>query len=80
MDFLIDLLEGLQAALYEGVVQPIAVAAGQSQLLEKAYEGTGCLVAGLLQLVVILVVIGPMQRRWRRLLIGLPEPSGLDWV
>ncbi|MEK7346360.1 MAG: sterol desaturase family protein [Pseudomonadota bacterium] len=64
MDFLIDLFEGLQAALYEGVVQPIAVAAGQSQLLEKAYEGTGWLVAGLLQLVVMLVVIGPMQRRW----------------
>lgn len=64
MDFFIDLFEGLQAALYEGVVQPIAFAAGQGHLLEKAYEGTGWLVVGLLQLVVMLVVIGPMQRRW----------------
>ena len=64
MDFLTDLFECLQAALYEGVVQPIAFAAGQGHLLEKAYEGTGWLVVGLLQLVVMLVVIGPMQRRW----------------
>jgi sterol desaturase/sphingolipid hydroxylase (fatty acid hydroxylase superfamily) len=64
MDALIDLFEGLQATLYEVVVQPIAIAAGQSSLLEKAYEGTGWVVAGLLQLAVMLVVIGPMQRRW----------------
>ena len=64
MDFLIDLFEGLQATLYEAVVQPIAFAAGQGHLLEKAYEGTGWLVVGLLQLAVMLGVIGPMQRRW----------------
>lgn len=64
MDFLIGLFEGLQTALYETVVQPIAFAAGQGHLLEKAYEGTGWLVVGLLQLVVMLVVIGPMQRCW----------------
>ena len=64
MDVLIDFFEGLQATLYEAVVQPIAFAAGQGNLLEKAYEGTGWVVVGLLQLAVMWVVIGPMQRRW----------------
>ncbi|WP_396431604.1 sterol desaturase family protein [Limnohabitans sp.] len=64
MDVLIEFFESWQATLYEVVVQPIAFAAGQSSLLEKAYEGTGWVVAGLLQLLVILLVIGPMQRRW----------------
>ena len=64
MDVLIDFFEGLQATLYEVVVQPIAFAAGQGNLLEKAYEGTGWVVVGLLQLAVMWVVIGPMQRRW----------------
>jgi sterol desaturase/sphingolipid hydroxylase (fatty acid hydroxylase superfamily) len=64
MDFLIDLFEGLQQTLYEAVAQPIAFAAGQGHLLEKAYEATGWVVVGLLQLALMLVVIGPMQRRW----------------
>lgn len=64
MDFLIDSFEWLQQALYETLVQPIAFASGQGHLLEKAYEGTGWVVAGLLQLAVMLTVIAPMQRRW----------------
>jgi sterol desaturase/sphingolipid hydroxylase (fatty acid hydroxylase superfamily) len=64
MDFLTDAFAWLQQALYEALVQPLAFAAGQANLLEKAYEGTGWLVAGLLQLAVMLVVMGPMQRQW----------------
>ena len=64
MDFLIDLFDRGQQMLFEAVVQPLAFAAGQGQLLEKAYEGTGWVVVGLLQLLVMWVVIGPMQRRW----------------
>ncbi len=64
MNFLIELFEGLQQTLYEALVQPIAFALGQGHLLEKAYEGTGWVVVGLLQLAVMLVVIGPLQRRW----------------
>jgi len=64
MDFLTDSFEWLQQALYETLVQPLAFAAGQGHLLEKAYEGTGWVVAGLLQLAVMLTVITPMQRRW----------------
>ena len=64
MDFLIDLFDRCQQTLFEAVVQPIAFAAGQGHLLDKAYEGMGWVVVGLLQLLVMWVVIGPMQRRW----------------
>jgi sterol desaturase/sphingolipid hydroxylase (fatty acid hydroxylase superfamily) len=64
MDFLLDGFSWLQQTLYEAVVQPIAFAAGQGHLLEKAYEGTGWVVVGLLQIAVMLVVIGPLQRWW----------------
>lgn len=64
MDFLLDSFAWLQQTLYEVVVQPIAFASGQGNLLEKAYEGTGWVVVGLLQIAVMLVVIGPLQRLW----------------
>ena len=64
MDFLIDRFEWLQQTLYEVLVQPVVFAAGLGHLLEKAYEGTGWVVVGLLQLCVMFAVIGPLQR-WR---------------
>ena len=64
MDFLIDSFEWLQQTLFESVLQPIAFGLGQGNLLEKAYEGAGWLVVGLLQIAVMLTVIGPMQRLW----------------
>jgi len=64
MDALIDLFNGLQQALFEQVVQPLAVWLGLANLLELAYEGTGWLVVGLLQIVVMVSVFGPMQRLW----------------
>lgn len=60
----IDHFAWLQQTLFEAVVQPAAFALGQGHLLEKAYEGTGWVVVGLLQIAVLLTVIGPMQR-WR---------------
>lgn len=64
MDALIDLFNGLQQDLFEQVVQPLAVWLGQANLLELAYEGTGWLVVGLLQIAVMVVVFEPMQRLW----------------
>lgn len=64
MDMLLDGFAWLQETLYEVLVQPIAFAAGQGHLLEKAYEGTGWLVVGLLQIAVLLLVVGPLQRMW----------------
>jgi sterol desaturase/sphingolipid hydroxylase (fatty acid hydroxylase superfamily) len=64
MNFLIETFEGLQQALFESVLQPIAFALGHGHLLEKAYEGAGWVVVGLLQIAVMVTVIGPMQRLW----------------
>ncbi len=64
MDAWRDIFAGLQQSLFEAVVLPITFAMGQGNLLEKAYEGTGWLVVGLLQIAVMLVVIGPMQKWW----------------
>jgi len=64
MDFLIDRFEWLQQSLFESILLPMAFGLGQGNLLEKAYEGAGWLVVGLLQIAVMLTVIGPMQRLW----------------
>jgi sterol desaturase/sphingolipid hydroxylase (fatty acid hydroxylase superfamily) len=64
MDAWRDIFAGLQQSLFEAVVLPITFAMGQGNLLEKAYEGTGWLVVGLLQIAVMLVVIGPLQKWW----------------
>ncbi len=64
MDTLIDAFSWLQQSLFEALVQPLVFALGQAHLLDKAYEGTGWLVVGMLQIAVLLTVLGPMQRRW----------------
>lgn len=64
MDTLIDLFANTQAALYEGVMQPIAFALGLGNRLEDVFNATGWLLVGLTQIAVMLVVIGPLQR-WR---------------
>ena len=64
MDTLTDLFALAQQGLFEAVVQPLALLAGQANLLEKAYEGTGWLLVGLIQIAVMLLLIGPMQRLW----------------
>jgi sterol desaturase/sphingolipid hydroxylase (fatty acid hydroxylase superfamily) len=64
METLTDLFAQAQQVLFEAVVQPLAVWAGLSNILEVAYEGTGWLLVGCIQIVVMLVLIGPMQRLW----------------
>jgi len=64
MDFLIDLFANTQAALYEQVMQPMAFAMGLGSRLEDVFDATGWLLIGLLQITVMLIVIGPLQR-WR---------------
>lgn len=53
-----------QQGLYEGVVQPVLYFAGMASLMEDAFEATGWLLVGLLQLLVLVLVIAPLQR-WR---------------
>ena len=64
MDRFTDGFASVQQWLYEGAVQPLAFAMGNGNLLEDAYDGTGWLVVGLLQIVVMLLVIAPLQRLW----------------
>ena len=64
IEWMQDQFSVVQQWLFETVVQPIAFELGAGNLLEDAYNGTGWLVMGLLQIVVLLAVIGPMQRRW----------------
>ena len=64
METLSDWFAQAQQALFEAVVQPLAVWTGLSNILEVAYEGTGWLLVGLVQIAVMLLVIAPLERRW----------------
>lgn len=56
--------EAAQQWLFETLLQPLMFATGLAGLLENGYEAAGWLLAGLLQLLVLVAVIGPLQRRW----------------
>lgn len=64
MDTLSNAFASLQQRLFESVVQPLLFELGLGNLLEDAFDATGWLLVGLLQLLVLLVVIAPLQR-WR---------------
>ncbi|MES2422908.1 MAG: sterol desaturase family protein [Pseudomonadota bacterium] len=62
MEFLTNLFGSAQLWLFESVVQPLVFAAGMGGFLEDAFDATGWLLVGLLQLLVLVAVIGPLQR------------------
>ena len=64
MDWLTDLFAQAQQALFESVIQPVVFHLGYGNLLEDAFDATGWLLVGLIQIVVMLAVIGSLQR-WR---------------
>ena len=53
-----------QQALFEAVVQPLLFAGGMGNLLEDGFIATGWLLVGLLQLVIIVLVFGALER-WK---------------
>ena len=53
-----------QQALFEAVVQPLLFAGGMGNLLEDGFIATGWLLVGLLQLIVIVLVFGALER-WK---------------
>ena len=59
---LTDVFSTVQQFLFEHAVQPLAFALGAGNLLEDAYDGTGWLVVGLLQIAVLLLLIRPLQK------------------
>lgn len=54
----------VQQALFETVVQPLLYGVGLGAYLADAYDATGWLLVGLLQIGLMLLCIGPLQR-WR---------------
>lgn len=71
---LTDAFGQVQQSLFEAVVQPLAFALGWGNFLEDAYNATGWLLVGVIQLLIMLCVIGPLQR-WRpveRIRMGAP--------
>jgi sterol desaturase/sphingolipid hydroxylase (fatty acid hydroxylase superfamily) len=64
MDTLMDAFLNAQQWLFETLVEPLTFAVGLGHRLEDAFDATGWLLVGLLQLVVLVAVIGPLQR-WR---------------
>ena len=64
MDWWVNLFADAQQALFEQVVGPLTFALGLGQLQEDAFDATGWLLVGLLQMMVLVAVIGPLQR-WR---------------
>ncbi len=64
MDSLTDLFAALQQSLFEAVVQPLVYGVGLGGWVEEAFDATGWLLVGLIQIAVLLAVIGPLQR-WR---------------
>ncbi len=63
-EMITDAFASLQMILFENLIQPIAFGAGAGNLLEIAFEGTGWLLVGILQIVIMLVVIAPLEK-WR---------------
>ena len=59
-----DLFAQLQGWLFETLIQPVAFAVGAGNLLEDGYVATAWLLYGVLQIAVLVLVIGPLQRRW----------------
>ena len=64
MDTLSDIFSHAQAWLFQTAIQPAMFVLGLAGFLEDGYEGTGWFLVGLLQLVVIVFIIGPLER-WR---------------
>lgn len=64
MDWLTDHFSAIQQWLFEAVVQPLVYAIGLGGWVEDAFDATGWLLVGLVQVAVLLAIIGPLQR-WR---------------
>jgi sterol desaturase/sphingolipid hydroxylase (fatty acid hydroxylase superfamily) len=64
MGWFTDLFAAAQGWLFDTAVQPLLFHTGMAGYLEDAYEATAWLLAGVLQILVLLAIIGPLQR-WR---------------
>ena len=64
MDWLTDIFSNVQQWLFEAAVQPLVYAVGLGGWVEDAFDATGWLLVGLIQIAILVALIGPLQR-WR---------------
>jgi sterol desaturase/sphingolipid hydroxylase (fatty acid hydroxylase superfamily) len=64
LDRFADEFAVLQGWLFEHVVEPMVYGAGLGGWLEDAFDATGWLLVGLIQVGILLAIIGPLER-WR---------------
>ncbi len=64
MDWLENLFSVVQQWLFEAAVQPAMFALGLGNLLEDGYAATAWFLVGVIQLLILITIIGPLQR-WR---------------
>ena len=64
VDTLTALFGDAQLWLFENAVQPLVFHLGLGNLVEDAYQGTGWLLVGVLQIVIMLTLIRSLER-WR---------------
>ena len=74
MDWLTDHFSALQQWLFEGFVQPFVYVIGLGGWVENAFDATGWLLVGLIQIAVLLAVVGPLQR-WKPVEPVLDRPA-----
>ena len=64
MDWLSGIFANVQGWLFQSLVQPALFALDMGSLFEDAYAATAWFMMGVLQIIILLAVIGPLQR-WR---------------
>lgn len=64
IDWLTDAFSAMQGWFFETAVQPLVYAVGLGGWTEDAFDATGWLLVGVIQILVLLAIIGPLQR-WR---------------
>lgn len=64
LEWFTDQFAACQQWVFETLVQPLVYAVGLGGRIEDAFDATGWLLVGVIQLVVLIAVIGPLQR-WR---------------
>ena len=64
IDWISNTFDLLQQLLYENVIQPIVFGLGFGNLLEDAFDATGWLLWGLIQVAVLLLGIRLLEKRW----------------
>jgi sterol desaturase/sphingolipid hydroxylase (fatty acid hydroxylase superfamily) len=74
---LTDAFGQIQQGVFESLIQPLVFQLGMGSFVEDAYVATGWLLVGVLQLLIMVCLMGPLQR-WRPVEAGVSGPA--VWV